>query len=189
LQAFQAGDADLANPEVRRAAERLLERSNVIVPGSAPRPAPAWRKIFAIPRFAQASLAAAAVLAVVGIVLQFRTTIDRPSPSKTNQTGHEVLRSGSFAVLSPMGDVPEAPAKIRWEQVPGAGRYQVRVLEVDSNEMWKVETTQDQVDVPASIRSRIAPAKTLYCEVTAFDSSGNKIGETGLVRFRLAVKR
>jgi hypothetical protein len=32
------------------------------------------------------------------------------------------------------------------------------------------------------------PAKTLFFEVTAFDSAGNRVGETGLARFRFLPK-
>ena len=48
------------------------------------------------------------------------------------------LRSGNFAVLSPVGDVQERPAEIRWERVQSVASYQVRLLEVDRSEVWKV---------------------------------------------------
>jgi hypothetical protein len=37
-------------------------------------------------------------------------------------------------------------------------------------------------------REQILPAKSLFAEVTAFDSSGKQVGTTGLVRFRLMPK-
>jgi len=133
---------------------------------------------------AQASFAMAAVLVAAVVVIQFRPTKDRPLPD-TTQTGQEILRSGGFALLSPVGDLQAQPGEIRWEKVPNAANYLVRVLEVDGNEMWKAETAENHIDLPSAIRSRIVPAKTLLCEVSALDASGKKIGETGQVRFRL----
>jgi hypothetical protein len=184
LQSFEAGEADAANAEVQRVTEQLRQRSTAILGQPLPTPASWWRVILSPPRLAQASLAMAAILVVAGIVLQFRST-HRPSLNETSQSGPEVLRSGGFSVLSPVGDLQERPGEIRWEKVPQAVLYRVRVLEVDHSEVWEAETPDDHIDLPSSIRTRIVPAKTLFCEVSAFDSSGNKIGETGLVRFRL----
>jgi hypothetical protein len=185
LQTFQAGEAGAASAEVQRITEQLRQKSNVISGQSVRPPSPWWKTMLAPPRLVQASLAMAALLVVAGIVLQFRPIHNRSSLNETNQTGQEVFRSGSFAVLSPVGNLQERPGEVRWEKVPKAAHYRVRVLEVDQSEVWKAETTDDHMDLPSSIRVRILPAKTLFCEVSAFDSSGNKIGETGLVRFRL----
>jgi hypothetical protein len=136
-------------------------------------------------RLAQASLAVAAILLVAGAVVFLRSLTDRPQLEARNQTSQEVFRSGGFAVLSPAGDLQTGPKEIRWERVPGAAGYKVRLLEVDHSEVWTAETTADHIALPATIQARIVPVKTLFAEVTAFDSSGNKVGDTGLVRFRL----
>jgi len=62
------------------------------------------------------------------------------------------------------------------------------VLEVDHSELWNAKTTEDHIELPAALRDRIVPAKTLFVEITAFDSSGRQVGATGPVRFRLAQK-
>jgi hypothetical protein len=187
LQTFQAGETGAASKEVQRITERLQQRSNASLAERVQPPPPWWRTILFPPRLVQASLAMALVLVVAGIVLQFRST-HRPSLNETSQTSQEVFRTGSFAVLGPVGDLQERPGEIRWEKVPQAARYRLRVLEVDQSEVWTAETTDDHIDLPSSVRAKIVPAKTLFCEVSAFDSSGKKIGETGLVRFRLVQK-
>lgn len=189
LQTFHAGAA-VATQEERRTAELLQKRSKEILRQTAPtgKQEPWWKALFTMPKMAQASLAMALVLVVAGAVLHFGTSTLPSSLNQTNGTGPEVLRSGSFAVISPSGDLREAPGQIQWEKVPNAVRYQVRLLEVDQNELWKAETTDDHIDLPASVRSRIVPAKTLFCEIVALDSSGSKVGDTGLVRFRLLLK-
>lgn len=187
LQTFHAG---AATKEERRTAELLQKRSKEIFRQTAPaeKREPWWKVLFTMPSMAQASLAMALVLVVAGTVLHFGTSTLPSSLNQTNGTGPEVLRSGSFAVISPSGDLREAPKQIQWEKVPNAVRYQVRLLEVDQNELWKTETTDDHIDLPASVRSRIVPAKTLFCEIVALDSSGGKVADTGLVRFRLLLK-
>jgi hypothetical protein len=117
-------------------------------------------------------------------VIHFRST-NQPSSIAQNGTSAEVFRSGHFGVISPTGDLRERPEELRWENVSNAVRYQVRLLEVDGNELWKAETAADHIDLPASVCARIVPAKTLFLEVTAFDSGGSKVGDTGQVRFRL----
>ena len=190
LKTFQAEGPGEMSPEARKTAALLQKRSQKILhpSGSAEARVPWWKAPFIIRRFAQASLALATLLVVAGIAIHFRTTI-QPSLNGPSRIGQDVLRSGAFNVISPSGDLNEAPAEIRWEKVPNAATYQVHLLEVDRNELWKAETKDDHIVLPASIRSRIVPAKTLFCQIDAYDSSGSKVGETGLVRFRLLLKR
>jgi hypothetical protein len=105
-----------------------------------------------------------------------------------NQTGQEVLRSGSFALLSPAGDLQERPKQIVWEKISQASSYQVRLLAVDGSEIWKATTADTRIELPAAVREQIVPAKTLLAEIAAFDSSGAQVGATGQVRFRLLPK-
>jgi hypothetical protein len=191
LQAFLAKQSD-SKPEMK-AAELLRQRSKHIFQQAFPMPAPTpwWKAAFTVRRLAQASLAMAAVLLVVGAIAFFRAKTYQPEFETRNRTGQEVFRSGSFAVLGPAGDLQETPKEVRWERLPKATSYQVLLLEVDGSEIWKAHTTEDHIELPAAVQVRIVPAKTLLAEITAFDSSGNKVGDTGIVRFRLlrAVKR
>jgi hypothetical protein len=186
LQTFLAEEAGYTTPGTSKAAALLRRRSKEIFQQAftVRAPAPLW-KAFTVRRMAQASLAAAAILLIAAAVVFFQSRTDQPQLEAKNQTGQEVLRSGSFAVLSPAGDLQERPKEIRWEQVAKATGYQVRILEVDRSEMWKAKTTVDYIELPAGIRDRIVPSKTLFAEIMAFDSSGNQVGTTGLVRFRL----
>ncbi len=187
LKTFLAGEAGRKTQDARRTAALLQRRGKDIFRQAFPPSEPVswWKTVFTIRRMAQASLAAAAILLVVGAIVFFRSMTYRPQLEAKNQTVQEVLRSGSFAVLSPVGDLQERPKDVRWERVSQATGYQVRVLEVDGSEVWKAKTTEDRIELPAAIRAQIVPAKTLFAEITAFDSSGNQLGATGLVRFRL----
>lgn len=194
LRTFQAQPM-LDNEDVRQVVQRLQAKplpGTTIAVRERPRftgaNEPWWRAVLNSPRLVSASFAMAALLLVVAAgVIYFRHS-GRPVLEATNRGNQEVFRSPGFAVLSPAGDIQETPHEIRWEPVPQAAKYQVRLLEVDRSEVWKAETSQDRIELPSATRGRIIPAKTLFCEVSAFNASGSKIGETGLVRFRLLQK-
>lgn len=186
LSAFYAGDEGQPSEEVQQIVSRLQANSKRVFPKSTPVKASVswWEGAFSMRRFAQASLAIAAVLLIAAAALRLHT-VKSPSLEALNQSGQEVFRSGSFDLLEPVGDLQEAPKEIRWKKVEDAATYQVRLLEVDRSEIWKAETKEDHIDLPPPIRARIVPAKTLFCEVNAFNSVGTKVSGTGLIRFRL----
>jgi hypothetical protein len=183
LKAFLAG----GTPEAAKAAERLRSRSKQIFRQAFPveEPRPWWKLSFTITRMAQASLAMAAVLLLAAVVVILRSRPSQPQLEAKNQTSQEVLRSGSFAVLSPVGDLQERPKEIVWEKIPQASSYQVRLLAVDGSEIWKATTSQARIELPAAAREQIVPAKTVLADIIAFDSSGTQVGASGPVRFRL----
>lgn len=185
-QRFEStGDAPV-DEDVRR----VLKRLDATFPGPA-KPLPTvtrehwWNRGVAFGWLVPVSLAAACLLLVVGAVVKYRESGYRPALNGPSQLGEQVFRSGSLTAVGPLGDVQERPAEIRWQSMQAAAKYRVSVLEVDRTELWTTETTTDRVELPAKIQDQIVPAKTLFYEVTAFDSSGSKIGETGLVRFRV----
>jgi hypothetical protein len=194
LHSFLAGEARQGNEDVRQVTANLRTRQSQTTLMTVPTPPsfagerePWWKTVFTVRHLAPASLAMAAVLLVVAAVVFYRHG-SQPVFEATNHGGPEVFRSSSLTVVSPTGDLQERPSEVRWEPVPGAAKYQVRLLEVDRSEMWKTETSENRIELPGAVQSRIVPAKTLFCEVSAFNSSGAKIGETGLVRFRLMQK-
>jgi len=190
LRSFQAGGNSENSDDVRRVTEslndmRLPVAANPARTGSRER---WWISIFSMPRLAPAAFAMAAVLLVAASVLYIRQSRKPVVGALNPGAQQEVLRSPGFAVLSPAGDLQERPDEIRWEAVPQAARYQVRLLQVDGSELWKTETSNNNIAIPAAVRSQIVPAKTLFSEIKAFNSSGAKIAETGSVRFRLVNK-
>ena len=141
-----------------------------------------WWRLVRIPW--AAALGAAAIPLVAAVVVAYRQASLQPVLNETRSSGREVLRSSSFALISPNGDVSLQPTDIRWERVHSATKYQIRLSEVDGTEVWKAETSDDHVALPPFVLSRTVQAKTFFCEVTAYDSFGGKVGETGSVRFR-----
>jgi hypothetical protein len=184
LRAFYKAQ-DPPSEQVKQVVARLQANSKKVFPKIPAAETPSWwERAFSARHLVQASLAMAAVLLVAAVMLKLNTA-KSPSLEAANQTTHEVFRSGSFDLVEPVGDIQEPPKEIRWDKVDGAATYQVRVFEVDRSELWKVETQDTRIDVPPTLRDRIVPAKTLFCQVDAFNSSGTKLSGTGLIRFRL----
>ena len=130
-------------------------------------------------------MAVAAVLIAAAVGVEWRFA----GPPALRPAGElEVMRSRELELLAPRGDLHETPREIQWQPVAGCAKYGVRLLEVDGTELWKMETAQTRVEIPPQVQERIVPAKTLLCEVVAFDAAGRKTAESETVRFRLLQK-
>ena len=133
-----------------------------------------------------AALAAAAILAVVAVGLQWRHS---SPPELRNSAGDAgVYRSQSVTVLSPLGDFKEPPAEMHWESTAAAASYRVRLLEVDGNELWSAATSGTTIAFPATVRALMTPAKTLTLTVEAYDTNNQKVAEAPKVNFRILQK-
>jgi hypothetical protein len=101
-------------------------------------------------------------------------------------SGADATRSLTIRAIGPVGDQRAVPDRLQWQPVAGASRYHVRLLEVDRHELWSYDTADAAVDLPADIRARISPAKTLTWQVTAYGAANAPIAESDPQRFRLA---
>lgn len=189
-KAFEAPAETQDNEDVLKVTARLDARmagmfrhpESSITSGVRPR---WWNQVFTVRWLAPTALALSGLLLAAGIVVEYRQARPVPVLGGMDQAGGEVLRSISLTIIRPTGDVQERPSEIKWVPLHGAAKYVVKLVEVDGAQIWKTETAEDHVELPPAVRARIVPAKTIFCEITAFDSSGSKVGETGLVRFRL----
>jgi hypothetical protein len=190
LQTFLSAETPGEDIEaVRFVTEQLRTRSSEIFarPEVVARPTSWWGGLFGTTWRRPAVFAMAAVLIVVAIGFQLRFA-GPPALHPLGDSGAEVLRSHTLDLLAPKGDLQQAPREIQWQPAPGAVKYEVRLLEVDRTELWKTETAQTRVELPSPVQARIVPAKTILCEVAAFDAAGRKVAESELVRFRLLQK-
>jgi len=99
--------------------------------------------------------------------------------------GEPVWRSQGFAGVAPLGDVTAAPAELQWEAVPGAGKYIVRVMEVDRTEIWRSEATGTRIPLPPELRAQMTAGRTFLWTVTARNGAGGAVAETGLQTFHI----
>jgi anti-sigma factor RsiW len=142
-----------------------------------------WKKWLPAGRLRPAvGLAAILLAAGIGYVLN---APGAPVLPGTVGTGSEATRSLRVRALGPTGDLSAIPERLTWETVAGARRYHARVMEVDRHEIWSADATAAAVDLPADLRARITPARTLEWQVTALDGAGQPIAASDVQRFRL----
>ena len=109
-------------------------------------------------------------------------------PDVVDVSDAPTLRAGQIESLEPTGVLTAAPTELRWEAVPGAAVYQVRVLEIDRTELWRADTTEASVAMPADIREKMVIGRRVLWEVTALDSAGAKLGGVGTADFAIRAK-
>jgi hypothetical protein len=191
LQTFLSAETREEDAEaVRLVAAQLKRRSAEVFARpeiAAATPDPWWKSWIALPWLRPAAFAMAGVLLALTVGVQWRSA-GPPALRSPGDSGAEVLRSRTLVVLAPNGDLQQAPREIQWQPVPGATKYAVRLLEVDRTELWRAETSLTSVEMPPPVQARIVPAKTIVCEVAAFDAAGRRVAESESVRFRLLQK-
>jgi hypothetical protein len=107
---------------------------------------------------------AAMLVVLVGIAAWMRFD----EPSIAIPTGTDVYRSARLEVIAPKDDVAQAPNELRWNGVPGATRYSVRILEVDATQVWSAETIETSVMLPREVSAQFRPGKLLRWSVSAY---------------------
>lgn len=186
LSAFVAGGNEDSN-ELRQVTAQLRARTRAMAESTLNTADSKswWRRFLAVGWLAPVGLGMAAVLIVAGGMLNRKERLSQPDLKSAVPAGPEVYRSGEFALLNLSGDLAEPPATLRWESVSEASRYEVTLREVDRTELWKSQTEATHIEIPVSVRQKIVPAKTVFFEVIAYDTSGQKVGDTGLVHMRV----
>jgi len=181
LEEFERG---VVRPEEEAAVKwisaRLKARAPALVPAA--ECTSWWKAFFVAPGWRTASVAFASLVLVVSAGLYLRH--DR-APLIDTRGGAEVMRSQSLGGMAPAGDLAAAPAELRWEAVAGAVSYDVRIEEVDRTELWRQATTVPTVPLPAAIRVKLLPGKTVVWEVTARNAAGQVVAASGRHQFRV----
>lgn len=134
-----------------------------------------------------AALASAGLLILFGVGLNLRG-VQEPELNSNAAGGPAVLRSDELIALAPVGDLKQPPSQLRWQAAPGAAHYLVTVMEVDRTELWKSESTETSISLPAAIRKAIVPGKTLLWQVTAMAADQRTLGSSKTLSFRVPVR-
>lgn len=188
LRSFHSAEARPDDEQaVRQVTERLRSRSQeIFARPSATASAKTiwWKTWFSLGSYSTAKLAFAAVLGILVVGLQLRHS-GPPQLGPVVHTGEELLRSYTIAILAPAGDLQKVPERVEWQPVAGAMKYEVRLLEVNRTEMWKMDTDRTYFNLPSNVQARIVPGKTINVQVSAFDAAGRRLAESELVPFRL----
>lgn len=142
-----------------------------------PAPTPA-RTVWRLPSWA---LLAASLAVVAGGA----TLLRRPSAPAPVVDTTPVYRGRQVAFTTATGDLDAAPVSIAWTAAEGAVSYQLRLLEVDGTELWRVATSSPTVSVPADARAAFLPGRALIWRVDARDAGGRTIVSSGDIRARV----
>jgi hypothetical protein len=98
-----------------------------------------------------------------------------------------IYRPQRFSLVAPTGDVDRVPVDLEWQVVPGAAKYQVRLLQADRTEMWSAESAAWRITIPAAVRRELTPGKTFRWQVVARDAAGEEIASTNLKIFSISL--
>lgn len=150
-------------------------------------PFPAARRRIAGPVWSRLA-AAAAVLLAAGLFFQ---TLGPGAPPLPPPEPGGVVRGGGIEAVSPLGEVAEMPAELRWTPQEGARSYRVRLVAVDDTVLWEetvaavAAVAAPRARLPAAVAGRLHPAVVYTWSVEALDASGSRLAATEPVQFRV----
>jgi len=120
---------------------------------------------------------------ILAVGLGYRM-LNNPSPSLPAPPQNETVRGAEVEVVAPVGEVPEIPGELRWEPVPGAASYRVRLSAADGTVLWDGTAAAPPVRLPAEVGARLHRAVVYVWTVEALDSNGARLAQSEPVRFR-----
>ncbi|MBN2200184.1 MAG: hypothetical protein JW747_10090 [Candidatus Aminicenantes bacterium] len=101
---------------------------------------------------------------------------------------HDVLRGSGEAQLQFLAPqktlpAPPAPALFRWSAVPGAALYTFEILDDSLETVFSsAPGPETQALLPHGIRKKLAPGRSYYLKVTAWDDSPKALS-SGMMKF------
>jgi hypothetical protein len=124
------------------------------------------------------------VLAVAGIMLWRSPKEPELHASLGNDPA--IYRSLELQTIAPSGELSEIPKELKWNAVPEAANYKIKITEVDHTELWNGQTVDTFVTIPASIVAKIKVGKPFIWQVTAVDQQGKTLASSQARRFVVA---
>lgn len=128
-----------------------------------------------------------AVAAMLMVVLGIGYFVNREPSVDSGVRIDDAYRSSRVEMITPIGDVQQAPNELRWIAVAGATAYDVEVVEVDRTNLWRVSTRDHRVELPPAVIAQLVPGKTLLWQVTA-RRGDDVVAESGMVKFRVVTQ-
>jgi hypothetical protein len=127
---------------------------------------------------------AAAALLVLGVGLGYRA-FQSPQPALPAPQVDGAMRGGEVQAVSPVGEVAEIPAELRWVPKDGAASYRVRITAVDGSVLWEGTVAAPPVRLPAEAAGKLHRAVLYTWTVEALDPSGARLASSEPARFRV----
>jgi len=125
------------------------------------------------------SIAAVLVIAILGAIFIIRTS---PDPRTNSIRG----RHGDvFQLIAPKGEITKKSLIFKWNPIPGAKEYDVRMMNAELLNIWISEKTPNTfIKLPQDLHQKIKRDTIYYWKVIAYLNDGN-IEKSHLVEFEL----
>jgi len=125
-----------------------------------------------------------AAVAAIGVASAVLLHSPKAPELQANAGGQPAIyRSQEVHLVSPIGAIKAVPEELRWQAYAGAASYQVVVMEVDHSQLWSIESKELTTNIPASVRAKILPGKTILWQVTALDAESRVLVTSQVQRF------
>jgi hypothetical protein len=135
---------------------------------------------FLAPRqWALAGSAAFLLVAALLIIPLFRDQAPR-----LVTTGDETVRGSSIALVAPLDGAAAVPARFEWKAVGENTEYLVSIYAEEL--IWKAETRELGIALPAEIRARLVSGRDYFWQVKAFSEVGTLVAVSPRARFSIA---
>jgi len=125
---------------------------------------------------------AAMLVLVFGVVFSWSSR-GPVAPLLPERLEEAVRRGARFEALEPLGELMELPEEFRWQKVPGAERYRLRIREVDGTSFWETLVPEERASIPADVLESMASAVVYHWWVEALNGASNPIAVSGQERF------
>lgn len=123
-------------------------------------------------------VAMAALLAAAGGYL----VATRPAPPAVAPAPAVAQRN--IEPLAPVGPVGDPPHELSWQPISGSRLYRVAVSGVDEEILFRGETAESHIELPAALGHQLRPALAYYWSVEALGAGGERLAAADKVRFR-----
>jgi hypothetical protein len=138
-----------------------------------------WRNLFRVPYLA----GAAALAAVLVLAISLYHPEHPPTVGGPGNIG--VFRSGEVKLVSPIGDLNQAPSEFRWEAVPDAASYKVELTDAVNIPLASATSAQPQMQPTPEMKAAMQAHMPIKWKVTALDASGKNIAESSGGSFKI----
>ncbi len=133
-----------------------------------------------------APLAALAVIATATVFV-LRSS-KQPDLNARLGSGPVIYRSQEVEIISPEGDLTQAPKSLQWKAFAGAAKYKVEIMEVDHAQLWSASTNYISLTIPVATQAKMLPGKPVLWQVTALDSQERTLAVSQVKKFSVSRK-
>jgi hypothetical protein len=140
-----------------------------------------WQSLFRVPYLA----GAAALAAVLVLAISLHNSNSGAPRLGGPQTGTTVFRSGEVKLLSPAGELSQAPGEFRWEAVQGAASYRVDLSDALDKPLASATSAEPQMKTTPEMNAAMHARMPIKWKVTALDASGKTLAESSGGSFKI----